>query len=345
MDEYSGIDLTVDWNEVPLLAANLAGYPNASHRCSPINPELKNQRREALKLVTTGIDDILRPAGYTRTKLTWSKGPVGAPAPRALPRPSIPRPGRGFLSRVLGTTKETPAPYVSTWGNDGAVSLSLQKESYGTGFFVNVYVRNAGRHDRDGSATTEGKAYRGQCFMRDLPRNYTHDLYHYVRLVEDPRYLTFLLNLVEDRVLPFLEAYADTRTRLTELPLVREIEAGRPLRLPDHERWRMLEFTPTPQQYEDYAASPAAVFGFALRDGRAFYGAIIDVAPGRFHLSWRRPKGLPAGMNTDPLPPDEWVPTSQIVPGSLSYADRDTGHTIVVDLSIGQTPTPDDATP
>jgi hypothetical protein len=38
------------------------------------------------------------------------------------------------------------------------------------------------------------------------------------------------------------------------------------------------------------------------------------------------------------------MPLSQIVPGSLSYTDRDTGHIVVVDLSTGHTPASDDGT-
>lgn len=332
------IDLTVEWTQVPLLAS-LIGHPQAFHRCSVLNPELKALRQQAVKLVRDGIDAVLLPAGYTRTSLTWSKGEVWTPAPTRPPT-IMPATG-GLLSRMLGRSRDAPrAPYISSWGNDGAVRLSLQKDRYGSGIYVNIEVRNAGRHDPQGAAIGEGtRTYRSQSFIRDLPRNYIVDQYAYVRLVEDRRYLDFLLNLIEDRILPFMQAYADTATEVTRLPLATEVPAGRPLRLPEQERWRMFDFEPTQQMYQAYAAA-ANFFSFALRDGRAFQGAITDVAPGRFRLSWN-PDPLPGGSRVDagPVPPDEWVPFSQIDPGSLSYR-TDTGNTIMVDLTLDPHPGP-----
>jgi hypothetical protein len=110
--------------------------------------------------------------------------------------------------------------------------------------------------------------------------------------------------------------------------------SGRPLRLPEHERWRMFEFVPTQEMYENYAAM-ADFFSFALRDGRAFRGAIREVVSGEFLLSWV-PDALRTTVHgTSPeVRPDEWVPFSQIDPGSLSYQDRNAGWTVPVDFTV-----------
>jgi hypothetical protein len=328
-------DLAVDWNEVPLLS-QMPGGSRAFERCSMLNPELKVLRPQALKLVTDGIDALLLPAGYTRDGLVWRKGPGN----NAEAKPGQEE-ERSWFRRVFSGGRpslgEVTGKAIVLMGlNDGSVSLELQKDKYHHGFFINIRVRSVGRHDPDGhSAAGDSRSFRSQSFIRDVPRNYVVDEYYYVRLVEDPRYLAFLLNLIEDRILPFMQAFANTRTLVWSLPLAREMEQGRPLRLPEKERWRMFEFQPTQTMYERYARMGVS-HGFALRDGRNFNGKIKEVRDGKVLLSWARDTLREKLFNTTiPVPPDEWVPFSLIDPGSLSYENTERQF-IQVDFTVDE---------
>jgi hypothetical protein len=325
-----------DWNDVPLLSL-MPGGSKAWERCSMLNPALKSLRPQALKLVTERIDALLLPAGYKRDGLAWRKGP----GKNAEAKPA-PKDERSWFGRVFSggspSAREIAGNAIVLMGlNDGSVSLELQKDKHHHGIFINIRVRNVGRHDPDGhSGTRNFRNFRSQSFIRDVPRNYVIDEYYYVRLVEDPRYLVFLLNLIEDRILPFMEAYANASMITRALPLAREMEKGRPLRLPEKERWRMFEFQPTQDMYERYARIGVS-HGFALRDGRAFNGVIKEVREGKFLLSWARDKFREELFKTTiPIPPDEWVEFSLIDPGSLSYENGE-GQFIQADFTVGET--------
>lgn len=94
------IDLSVDWDAILLLAGLSPNYIAALHRCSWPNPALTNLRPRALESVCDGLDEILRPVGYSRQRLLWTKGPAAAPTPRR--RGDTSSDGRSRLARVFG---------------------------------------------------------------------------------------------------------------------------------------------------------------------------------------------------------------------------------------------------
>jgi hypothetical protein len=289
-------------------------------------PELKMYRKQVVDRVASTIDHLFVSAGYVRNGLMWEK----AGKSFGFSRKSEPQRPGGFLNKLfpgmLGRVVNELTSAVPL--NDGAAYIALQRDKYHGGFFINTGVRNVGPYDKDASISSDNRGYklfRGQCYLRDLPRNYQNDMYYYVRLAEDAAYFDFMMSMIVGRIFPFLERYA---TNDTPLPMVAEFIKGRELKLPQIERRRFYEIQPTQHMYEQMVAQ-ADHFGFGLRDGRWFYGVVKEIGDGKLHLSWRRTELQTADTK---LPPDQWVTFSEIDHGSLSYRDAETQHYVPFEL-------------
>lgn len=212
-------DLTVDWTQVPLLRTHSAEHVNALHRCSAANPELAKLRDQALHAVTQAFDRIFLPAGYTRTRNTWHRGPGARDiADLQTARQRAAQHDPGGLVTSFGQFWRRLRRNVPLGRTDGTVYLSMQKSTSHTGFFINAGVRNVHVPMSDltgdpvwvSSATPDGqfRSFRLSRFLPELPPTHRPDEFAYVRLVEDPRLLDFLLHVVEKRIAPWLALYA-----------------------------------------------------------------------------------------------------------------------------------------
>jgi Domain of unknown function (DUF4304) len=211
-------DIAVDWAKVPLLRSMTPDHINAYHRCGPINPNQAALGKEAIKTVAKAFDQIFLPAGYTRTNARWHRGPGFAPEPG---KPAASKALAGIdtggypksfgqawrrLRSQLGAAG-SPVPLLANF--DGSVFIELQKSKYGECFFVNAGVRAIGPAGPSGNhGIVDGfRRFRLQNFLPELPPPAKLDQFYYVRIVEDPRLLRFLLHVVEKRIFPWLEAY------------------------------------------------------------------------------------------------------------------------------------------
>ncbi len=232
------IDFTVDWNKVPLLKSYSPNHVNAIHRCSVLNRELPELRKQALKQVVKAISDVFVPRGYTRKGSCWCKGPHSPADAVSEPADSggLVRSFSQFKSRIKkelrGLSMVGSLPGIAqAVGNDGSTYIALQKSKYGTGFFVNIGVRKIS------SLQNLGAFYRvagfDQCrlqsFLPDLPATHRIDEFYYVRIVEDPRLLQFLMHVIEHRVAPWLELYEKPFSMLSRLPAPVDMAKERPL--------------------------------------------------------------------------------------------------------------------
>jgi hypothetical protein len=321
------IDLSADWNEIPLLS-NLTNHISAKHRCSLL-PELKVFRKQVVERLTAEIDGIFLPAGYARKGLVWTKNAAFEAQPVA---PEVSP--RGLFGKIVPswlTSRASAAVTAAGW-NDGAVSFEIQRSKWHNGFFMNVLVRKCGAHDQEATYNAvEGfKTYRSQSFIRDMPRNFQIDEYYYVRLAEDERYFVFLLSLIEKRIFPFLETYAANKV---SLPGARDMEKSGPLLLPEQERRRFFEAAPTQKMFENLA-SISDHFSFFFRDGRHFHGQAKSIENGKLFLSWTPYDRAYLPSQQPPLPPDQWVEFHEIDHGSLMYRERDTQHLKYFELPV-----------
>jgi hypothetical protein len=124
----------------------------------------------------------------------------------------------GGLVSALGQFRRRLRRAIALRRHDGTVYLSLQRSTSQAEFFINAGVRNVAvplaELKRDAvwfsSATPDGhfRSFRLSRFLPDLPPTHRPDEFAYVRLVEDPRLMEFLLHVVEKRIAPWLALYA-----------------------------------------------------------------------------------------------------------------------------------------
>lgn len=127
----------VDWTQVPLLRAFAAEHVNALHRCSVASPDLPALRKQALRTVTEALDKIFLPAGYTRTRNTWHRGPGArdiADLQTASERAAQHDPGGPVTS--FGQFWRRLRRAIPLRRHDGTVYVSLQRSTSHAGFFI-----------------------------------------------------------------------------------------------------------------------------------------------------------------------------------------------------------------
>jgi hypothetical protein len=245
-----------DWSTVPLTNVSSTTNTVAWCRCNG-HTDLKDHRKEMAKAVLAQLDSILLAAGFTKDgKTIWRKG-VGDAKLQDKPateKPKSPNPQahktsigsrvfsslRRAVSSVISgsaanqtTTKPhwaktilanlpNPANFVAT-----SVYLEFQRDRAGTCFYINVGIRPGGLnfvHSDKLAGEAVGSLYNGYYMFRpvhftpDLPSISKPDQFHYMRLKEDPRFMPFVIDLIENRMIACLIAWADPATLKPPMP-------------------------------------------------------------------------------------------------------------------------------
>jgi hypothetical protein len=245
-----------DWSTVPLTYVSSTTNTVAWCRCNG-HPDLKDHRKEMAKAVLAQLDLILLAAGFTKDgKTIWRKG-VGDAKLQDKPateRPATPNlqankanSSNGVFSRLRRTltsiisksaanqttTKPhwaktivanlpNPANFVAT-----SVYLEFQRDRAGTCFYINAGIRPGGLnlvHSSKLAGEAVGSLYNGYYMLRpvyftpDLPSISKPDQFHYMRLKEDPRFMPYVMDLIENRMIACLIAWVDPATLKPPMP-------------------------------------------------------------------------------------------------------------------------------
>jgi hypothetical protein len=223
-----------DWSSVGLFSDALPVGSVAFQRCL-VHPDLKKLRERASKDVIAAFDALLLPRGFQRQDgLRWAK--AGSPPPQEKSRPPADAARPGLFQRLLGL-----GPKLKTAGRDTAahvlplphpVYIELQKDRRGFCFYVNLAVGSDALklaadmiYDGDGDGF---RAFRIGRLMPELKPIESIDQLHYVRWIEQPAFRALILDVIEHRALPWLEAWASAKP-IALKPLPGELARSKPL--------------------------------------------------------------------------------------------------------------------
>jgi hypothetical protein len=256
-----------DWSNVPLTTVSSTTDTVAWCRCNG-HPHLKEYRNETSKTVLAELDRMLLVAGFTKDgKTMWRKGVGDAKLHdnRANEKPTTPKPqvnetnlSSGVFSRLRRTlssiisgsvanqasTKphwsktvlanvQSPVNFVAT-----SVYLEFQRDRAGACFYINAGIRPGGLDfvhssklagEAVGSLSNGYYIFRPVHFTPDLTSILQPDQFHYTRLKEDPRFMPFVMDLIEKRMIACLIDWADPAT--FKPPLPSEMAQRAPLQL------------------------------------------------------------------------------------------------------------------
>ena len=240
-----------DWSTVPLTYISSTTNTVAWCRCAD-HPNLKVVRVEISKAVLARLDKMLAAEGFTKDgKTIWRKGVqnMGAKEKSALSSPvastgqdgstktetSFSARFKQALSLAKSNIERLPNPvgYVST-----SVYLEFQRDRMGASFYINGGIKPGGLRlinlnklaaEAFGSFVNGYYVFRPGHFTPDLPNALKPDQFHYMRLKEDPRLMPFMFDLIENRIIACLSAWADAANITAPTPS--EMAQKAPLRL------------------------------------------------------------------------------------------------------------------
>jgi hypothetical protein len=136
-------------------------------------------------------------------------------------RAAAPKTKPGWAATVASKLPN-PANYVST-----SVYLEFQRDRGGFCFYINAGIRPGGLnlvHSSKLAGEAVGSLYNGYYIFRpvyftpDLPSMSKPDQFHYMRLKEDPRFMPYVMDLIENRMIACLIAWADPATLKPPMP-------------------------------------------------------------------------------------------------------------------------------
>jgi hypothetical protein len=163
-------------------------------------------------------------SGLRRTIASaFSTPSAGAAAPKTKPS----------WAATAASKLPNPAHYLST-----SVYLEFQRDRGGFCFYINAGIRPGGlnlAHSNKLAAEAAGSiadgyyVFRPVHFTPDLPTTLKPDQFNYMRLKEDPRFMPFMLDLIEKRIIACLTAWADPA--ILNPPLPNEMAKRAPLQL------------------------------------------------------------------------------------------------------------------
>jgi hypothetical protein len=240
-----------DWSKVPTSTVSSTTNTVAWCRCYG-HPDLKGSREPIVKSVLVELDQRLVSAGFTRDgKLLWRKGISGpnfgkqaSPATKMAAKPAEQHNKsengifvglKRFFKPAKAMIANLPTPAILT---ASSVFFEVQRDRAGACFYINAGIRPGGlhfAHSNKLAAEAVGSIYQGYYvfrpvhFTQDLPNTLKPDQFHYMRLKEDPRFMPFMLDLIESRMIACLSAWSDP-TKIRP-PMPSEMAKNSPLRM------------------------------------------------------------------------------------------------------------------